>query len=385
MSTKRLLCLSNGHGEDLIATRIAEALLAYDVEILALPVVGEGEAYRQLGLKIVVPTRTMPSGGFIYMDVREFWKDVRGGLGRLTFEQWRTLRRLAPACDLVLAVGDIVVLALAYLSKAPYAFVGTAKSDYYQGGRPTDYTSLERWLLNRPACRAAFPRDRLTTDNLRRWVPQAVYLGNPMMDKLEAGPDLATAPPAGAVVALLLPGSRAPEACRNLALMLQAVEPLAATFPQPLHLLCARAGSLSDEGIRAYLPVGWQLEGPLLRRDKLTVHLEQGRFAECLQRSHLVIAMAGTATEQAVGLGRPVFTLAGEGPQFTPRFAEAQTRLLGESVQLVEGGPAELASRVRVVMADAPLRERIRLNGTARMGTPGAARRIAQHVIKLIT
>ena len=42
--------------------------------------------------------------------------------------------------------------------------------------------------------------------------------------------------------------------------------------------------------------------------------------------------MAGTAAEQAIGLGRPVIQIEGKGPQFTKTFAEAQRRLLGKYV-----------------------------------------------------
>tara|TARA_B100000900_G_C20167540_1_gene548429 strand:- start:260 stop:583 length:324 start_codon:yes stop_codon:yes gene_type:complete len=42
--------------------------------------------------------------------------------------------------------------------------------------------------------------------------------------------------------------------------------------------------------------------------------------------------MAGTAAEQAIGLGKPVIQIEGKGPQFTKSFAEAQRRLLGEYV-----------------------------------------------------
>ena len=55
-------------------------------------------------------------------------------------------------------------------------------------------------------------------------------------------------------------------------------------------------------------------------------------FADILQQSSLVIGMTGTAVEQAVGLGKPVITVPGNGPAFTYRFAEAQHRLLGNSV-----------------------------------------------------
>jgi len=42
--------------------------------------------------------------------------------------------------------------------------------------------------------------------------------------------------------------------------------------------------------------------------------------------------MAGTAAEQAIGLGKPVIQIDGKGPQFTKTFAEAQRRLLGKYV-----------------------------------------------------
>ena len=42
--------------------------------------------------------------------------------------------------------------------------------------------------------------------------------------------------------------------------------------------------------------------------------------------------MAGTATEQAIGLAKPVIQIEGKGPQFTKSFAEAQRRLLGKYV-----------------------------------------------------
>jgi len=42
--------------------------------------------------------------------------------------------------------------------------------------------------------------------------------------------------------------------------------------------------------------------------------------------------MAGTASEQAIGLGKPVIQIEGKGPQFTKTIAEAQRRLLGKYV-----------------------------------------------------
>ena len=55
-------------------------------------------------------------------------------------------------------------------------------------------------------------------------------------------------------------------------------------------------------------------------------------FENILRRSDVVISMSGTATEQAVGLAKPVIQIEGPGPQFTSTFADAQRRLLGKYV-----------------------------------------------------
>src|SRR4028118_55547 len=168
----QLLCLSNGHGEDVIAVRICEPLFRSPAapELVALPLVGEGRAYSQAGIPIIGPVQTMPSGGFIYMEGRQLLRDVQGGLVQLTLAQLKAVRRWSKKGGVILAVGDIVPLLFAWLSGAPYAFVGTAKSEYYlrdEGGplarksRPgagwswsrSVYLPWERWLMTRERCR----------------------------------------------------------------------------------------------------------------------------------------------------------------------------------------------------------------------------------------
>ncbi|MGL5835667.1 MAG: lipid-A-disaccharide synthase-related protein, partial [Waterburya sp.] len=129
----KLLVLSNGHGEDLIATRIIERLLPdiAELEITALPIVGQGYAYRNLNLPLAGRVQQMPSGGFIYQGGHPLWQDLRDGLIPLTLEQISLVRQWGKQEGKILAVGDIVPLLYGWLSKADYAFVGTAKSEYY--------------------------------------------------------------------------------------------------------------------------------------------------------------------------------------------------------------------------------------------------------------
>jgi uncharacterized protein (TIGR03492 family) len=74
--------------------------------------------------------------------------------------------------------------------------------------------------------------------------------------------------------------------------------------------------------------------------EQLEVICSADAFGDILQQSSLVIGMTGTAVEQAVGLGKPVNAVPGNGPAFTYRVAEAQNRLLGDSVQVIGTQPA---------------------------------------------
>ncbi|QZZ20179.1 lipid-A-disaccharide synthase-related protein [Leptothermofonsia sichuanensis E412] len=427
----RLLCLSNGHGEDAIALRILQALQSspHAPQIEALPIVGEGHAYTRAGIPLIGAVKTMPSGGFVYMDGRQLARDIRGGLLKLTVTQLQAVRAwargagrgeaspLSHSPSFILAVGDIVPLLFAWFSGVPYGFVGTAKSEYYirdeAGWLPRKswwsdrlerwtgciYHPWERWLMSRPGCKAVFPRDSITAQNLRRYGIPAFDMGNPMMDGLEwEAPDKGGRIPGEPVISsfiphpssltiVLLPGSRPPEAYGNWEMLLLAVNGLLAQMERPLLLLAAIAPGLDlDRLHQAVQAFRWQptADGTYavgFGENRAILVLAQDRYAEFLHRADLAIAMAGTATEQFIGLGKPAITLPGRGPQFTPGFAEAQTRLLGPSVTLVQT-PEQVASAIQALLKNPDRLQLIAENGRRRMGPPGSARRIAQCLIE---
>lgn len=353
----RLLLLSNGHGEDAIGALLVPHLRARGFAPEALPIVGEGHAYLALDVPLVGPARTMPSGGFVYGRPAALAGDLRSGLAGLTLAQLGALRR--GSWPLALAIGDVVPLAFAWWLGAPFGFVGCAKSDLYLGGRPGAYLPHERWLMRRRACRGVWPRDALTTENLRAAGVAAEWLGNPMMDGV-APTGMALPGDPDAPTVLLLPGSRG-EAVANLILLRAAARAIAHDQPQTRFLVPVAPGLElgSDDA-----------DGPKL-------HLLPGGFADAAHAAQLVLAMAGTATEQVVGLGLPVISLPGGGPQFTPAFAEAQTRLLGESVTLLPPDPKRIAAEARALLGDPARLRRIAANGQARMGPPGSSARLA--------
>ncbi|WP_353931052.1 lipid-A-disaccharide synthase-related protein [Okeanomitos corallinicola TIOX110] len=429
-SRLQLLVLSNGHGEDIIAARIIQELqqLSLPPDIFALPIVGEGRAYQRLDVPCIGEVKTMPSGGFIYMDSRQLMRDVRGGLVQLTWKQIQAVRSWVKSQTklgnqkAILAVGDIVPLLFAAMSGANYAFVGTAKSEYYvrdevgllprksksarwENFSGSIYHPWERWLMSRRRCRAVFPRDALTTEILRRWPIPAFDAGNPMMDGLEPtftnpvfdhgeveDPEIIRP-----MIVTLLPGSRANEAYDNWEVMMMAVSALIDGFREPeVVFLGAIAPGLDMDILSQTLQtMGWQ------QRDQSSVQvadpqalcfgqknadliLSQQSYNEFLHWGDVAIAMAGTATEQFIGLGKPTIAIPGKGPQYNPAFAEAQSRLLGSSLILIDQ-PAKVIPTVQTLFQDPDRLQDIAENGSKRMGKPGAAKRIAECLQERLT
>ncbi|MEP6525213.1 hypothetical protein NDA07_26265 [Microcoleus vaginatus DQ-U2] len=115
MKSKGILFLSNGHGEDSINCQILKALRlsGADVDVSAIPIVGDGAAYRRSTVPIIGSTSQMPSGGVFYMNPLFFLKDLGAGLIALTWQQLQAVWRHSRHCDLVVATGDIVAAAIA--------------------------------------------------------------------------------------------------------------------------------------------------------------------------------------------------------------------------------------------------------------------------------
>ncbi|MCY7334755.1 MAG: lipid-A-disaccharide synthase-related protein [Chamaesiphon sp.] len=422
----KILCISNGHGEDAIALPVLQELqkLPQSPEIVTLPLVGVGKAYSSHNFPIAGRVQTMPSGGFINKDNRQLVRDLQGGLAGLTIAQIKIVRNWARSGGKILAVGDIVPLLFAWLSGADYAFIGTAKSEYYirdsQGQILSSqqdsievktgsyYLPWERWLLSRSRCKAVFPRDKLTTQLLQQWQIPAFDLGNPMMDGVatDVSKSLFYQPRsvkhelARPLIVTLLPGSRPPEAYTNWEQILIAVNSLISVFKQR-KIICLAAivptldldrleGNLSRSG---WIPVvdpnlepttfAINLDAIYYQRENATIAISTQAYSQFMHKGDCAIAMAGTATEQFIGLGKPAFIIPGGGPQFTPGFAEAQTRLLGESVILVPQ-PQDVGVEIQRLLQQPDRLQSIAQNGLLRMGKPGAAKRIANCLIEVI-
>src|SRR5690606_11534942 len=111
---RKVLIISNGHGEDSLGVLFARELsgLAHEAQAEAFPIVGLGDAYRQAGIPVVGVQKVMPSGGFVRQSPTPFLRDTRAGFLNLARTQIKALRSIADQYDWAVAMGDIVPLYL---------------------------------------------------------------------------------------------------------------------------------------------------------------------------------------------------------------------------------------------------------------------------------
>ena len=398
MPSKRILFISNGHGEDNHTSHVIQTLrqLCPSLDMAAMPIVGEGKAYRNLNIPIIGPTQSMPSGGFFYMKRLYLLKDFQSGLIGLTWRQLQAVLHYAPNCDLIMATGDFVSQTFAYLTKRPFVSFISCLSALYEG--QLRLNPLLWHDLNSSRCLAVFTRDSYTAYDLQRQgLTKAQFGGIPALDWLvPAGKDLHLK--ANGTAIALLPGSRMPEAARNFCLELQLVIEIAKVMPESglqfraalipdlmeqLDDIAKSQGWQHQQGVLTYSPPGSSAdESPIVE-----VRCYSDAFSDILCYSTLVIGMAGLAVDLAVAIGKPIIMIPGEGPQFTYQFAEAQTRLVGISAQIIGTKPAtpeilkQAARRVVETLQDSDYLAKCKENGPERFGPPGASERIARFLL----
>ena len=383
----QLLLLSNGHGEDLSGARLGQALQQQGAEVRAVPLVGDGAPYRQAELQVAGRTQSFSTGGLGYASFTGRLKEIlQGQVLYLLKRSWRFLRD-ARRADGIVVVGDVIPVILAWLSGKPVITYLVAYSSHYEGRLRLPWPCGPCLASKRFA--AVFSRDALSASDLSEQLRRSVeFLGNPFMDGLVAAD---ASERSGRV--LLLPGSRLPEARQNLERMLALLEELPDELSQH-DFQAALVRELPAAAVEALAASrGWSLSSSTsrslwLKRKGLVLQCCWGQFATLLPAAQVVISMAGTASEQAAGLGKPVLQLAGHGPQFTVGFAEAQRRLLGPAVHCAEGdvddpntliASAELLEQL-LQLPEATLQQ-LRQEGDQRLGQAGGTQRMARAIL----
>lgn len=391
MNSRTVLFLSNGYAEDNIACCIIEKLLEKQpsLRIKAMPFVGEGASYRRLEIQVLGPCRRMPSDGFVGSNLSYLLEDLRAGWLRLYAKKARVLKKERTDASLVVCVGDIfLVLTAVLFIKRPVIFLPTAKSDYIR-----QHYLVEKWLMRRK-CRLVMSRDKKTTLSLKNYGINARYAGNVMMDCLKiTGKDFGIDKSSPAVA--IVPGSKK-EAYKNLMVILDAVREISLQRKKKVNFLLALAPSLDVQGIAEDVlkKSSWDIQlikgkkrekgvvANLTSVEGAVVKVIQGKFGDVVNLSTVVIGTAGMANEQAVGLGKPVVSFPGEGPQITEKFLRTQRKLLGGAVFITKRNPKTIAAKVMHLLENPQQLREIRKIGKERMGEPGAGEKTAALIEK---
>jgi len=333
----RILLLSNGHGEDLSGSLLAKYLVKKGDFVEALPIVGDGENYKKVNIRIIGKTKKFKTGGIGYNSFKGRMIEIFGGQIIYLLKKLYLSYKLRNKYDFYFVIGDIVPIFFAWFAKKDFFTYLVAYSSHYEGKLKLPWPS-KFFLLSQKA-KKIYTRDSLTANDLTLQLKKKVsFLGNPFMDKFfprnkELNKDEFSVG--------LFPGSRFPEILDNFVLILEVLEALSdLRYFQKIKFNFAIVNTLSSLKIkeifqkRGWLKVENIKNNNLLKFQYkfLEVNIYWNNFDKILLKSSCCISMAGTAAEQAIGLGKPVIQIEGKGPQFTKTFAEAQRRLLGKYV-----------------------------------------------------
>ena len=388
-SDKKILFISNGHGEDAIAISVVLKLAEKTGKesILAFPLVGEGKAYKEIGIKIVAPTRNMPSGGLIPGDwIKNLWMDFTSGLGGLILKQINTLKKLKDDISVVVAVGDTypVILGGMFTGK-PIVFVGTAKSNYFY-----PYSGLEKTVFKK-YCDKVFPRDEITAEALRKSGVKAEWVGNAMMDSMNVTGERFGIAEDRTVIAIL-PGSR-DTAYQDLPIILNAMDKVVQKSKTQLDFVIPLADSIAlDRLAESARDSGFSINnyqeedglvGKLIRQD-MRILLLRRRFGDAINIANLVVGQAGTGNEQAVGMGKPVITFDSDGNEKLGWYRLRQKGLLGDSILIVSRNSKDLTKHILKLLDDKETYNTMANIGFERMGPAGGAGKMADYIFSLI-
>ena len=396
----RILVLSNGHGEDVSGCILARRLISIGNKVEALPIVGLGEAYKKEKINIIGKTRKFNTGGLGYNSLKGRIYDLFNGQIYYFLKKIWIVFLIRKKYDYFLVVGDIVPIFFAWLSKKKYFTYLVAYSSHYEGKLNLPWPC--KYFLKSPNSIRIYTRDLLTSIDLSNQLKKEVlFFGNPFIDKLLKN-NIKDSNNSFHIA--LLPGSRINELINNFDLMLDIIQQLANyKFFKKIKFNFALSSDFKMENVQNKLSMkNWQFEKISSNNLKLQyryksikVYFKWNSFENILSKSDLAISMSGTASEQVVGISKPVIQVEGKGPQFTRSFAEAQRRLLGKHVycftnysnknEQIDGTINLIVKIMYLMKIDNSFLKSCKENARQRLGDKDATPKIISDIEKYLT
>ncbi|HOM27763.1 MAG TPA: lipid-A-disaccharide synthase-related protein [bacterium] len=389
MKSLKLLFVSNGHFEDMMACQIIKHLkknLPF-VCIKALPLVGEGKAYISEGIPVLGPCKNLPSEGLIHFGFKYLLKDIKAGLIPLFIKQIKVLRKEGKNSDFIVAVGDIFLCALCgFFSGKKIIFASTAQSIYI---RKIDRINI--WLMKHFA-NVVFPRDEKTHFYFKKFRIPSVYFGSLAMDCIDfTGEDFNI--PAEKKVIGLLPGRRK-DAFKKLYFLLEIVNKILEKAKEenkeiPFFIISLSFFLNIEEVKKEIGKLNWKFIEVKLKEKGIIGYLVKDsnkiivsdKFGDVINKSNLIIGFSGAANEQAIGLGKPVITFPVKGNLYPWYFFEKiQKKLLGGYVFALPFDIKLIAEKIFSIIEDPLIEKEVKKIGLERVGPAGAGKKIALYI-----
>ena len=381
MENDVIIFASNCYGEDRSAAIIAKELKKLtsdkDIAIYGASLISGGEEYHKRNIETVFTSKLPPSGGFTTQNIFTFLADLFSCSFVNIFRYINALKKYKNNAKLVVVIGDtfLAFITRMAIKHTPLVFMSLPKSDYIE----PHYKVEANFIMRHTSI--MLTRDKYTKDNMVKRGVEAIYLGNPIMDELETK-GLKLPLDKDRLNIGILPGSR-DEAYANFKMILDVIDILA--DKRHFNYITGLPDNMDIKKIKRCAK-GWELaaeEGiDILAKRNAKVYLTKGSFTDVLSMSDIIISLAGTASEQAAGMGKPIIAFAGKGPQTTKKRFTEQEKLLGGAVKFVRDYPDGVVDEVLYLSNLKEIREMRGEKGKARMGEPGASKKIAEYINK---
>lgn len=340
----------------------------------AYPMIGAGRAFDGL-CDTVGPNASVPSEGWRH----QRWSVLRDlpSMIAMVPPAISYLKSAKARCEKVVVVGDasaIILSVLAGLKVDLYI-------DVFKTGYAHRYPQIELWAIRR-AAKKVFCRDDMLAAQLRAHGVDAVSHGNIMLDTVTYGDVAIARPEQDAHIVGLLPGSRANTA-KAFAMQVDALELVSKSCK--VFGVAAIADGIDIDALAAASQLALSLPaedeahyiGELSGRG-IRIALYRRAAGNVMEASDIVFSQAGTATQQALGLGKPVITYF--PPEHRKKRMDDEQALMGEARLLLPPDPASIAGEAVRLLRDQNERERLGSIGKKRLGGPGTINAIAKEL-----
>lgn len=350
MAQKTILFISNGFAEDLVGAKLIQELCQIDphLNFLAMPIVGIGEPYKNIGVELLGPHWELPSRGIAYGPEFNLKAELRAGAIKLYLGQIWSLIKNRRKIDFVVVVGDYLgTLISGLFVKKPVTYLWVTLSHF---------DDLVKYFLKKYVV--------MIFSRWKQWthLPEfkVEWLGNPHMDTFEVtGDDFGLDRKLKTIG--ILPGSRQP-AYNNLPVLKEIIQLISAktkvNFVFALSPQINRAEFEKIDGV------------------KLSY-----KFGDVLVVSDLVLGLAGTGNEQAAGLGKPIVTFWGGGASREELLVKGHAEaFLRGAAEVLPPEPNLVANCILSLLSDSARMEEMGRCGREINEGAGATKNIAERI-----